>query len=84
MAVGFIGLSGVGYYLWLWALRYTSATNVTIFLALNPITAATLGVLFLGEVVSIRFLWGLGCVVAGLWLALKTRIRFGGGDVGVT
>jgi drug/metabolite transporter (DMT)-like permease len=85
LAVGFIGLnSGVGYYLWLWALHHTTATNVTIFLALNPITAAGLGVLFLGEVISIPFLWGLACVIAGLWLALKVRLHIGGKDVGVT
>jgi drug/metabolite transporter (DMT)-like permease len=85
LAVGFIGLnSGVGYYLWLWALRHTTATNVTIFLALNPITAATLGVLFLGEGISIPFLWGLGCVIVGLWLSLKVKAQLGGKDVGFT
>jgi drug/metabolite transporter (DMT)-like permease len=65
-------------------LHHTTATNVTIFLALNPITAAGLGVLFLGEVISIPFLWGLACVIAGLWLALKVRLQIGGKDVGVT
>ncbi|MEZ4662236.1 MAG: DMT family transporter [Caldilineaceae bacterium] len=70
LSVLFIGLcSGVGYYLWLWALSRTAATNVTVFLALNPITATVLGVLLLGERVTAQFLIGLVCVALGLWVA---------------
>jgi drug/metabolite transporter (DMT)-like permease len=70
LAVGFIGISsGIGYYLWLWALNHTTATNVTVFLALSPVTATVLGVLFLAERISIMFLCGLICVALGLWLA---------------
>jgi len=48
LAVGFIGVSsGIGYYLWLWALNHTTPTNVTVFLALSPVTATVLGILFL-------------------------------------
>lgn len=69
-AVIFIGLSsGGGYVLWLWALANTSATRVTVFLSLSPITAAALGALLLGEAVSSTMLAGCGCVVAGVWLA---------------
>ena len=40
----FIGLSsGVGYVLWLYALKHESPTRVTVFLALNPVTATLLG-----------------------------------------
>ena len=57
LAVGFIGVSsGVGYYLWRWALNHTTATSVTVFLALSPVSA-TLTLL------------GLACVVLGIWLA---------------
>ena len=39
--VAFIGVSsGVGYFLWLYALKHESPTRVTVFLALNPVTAA--------------------------------------------
>jgi drug/metabolite transporter (DMT)-like permease len=70
LAVGFIGVSsGVGYYLWLWALNHTTPTNVTVFLALSPVTATLLGVLFLTERVSTISLSGLICVALGLWLA---------------
>jgi drug/metabolite transporter (DMT)-like permease len=70
LAVAFIGVgSGIGYYLWLWALNHAPATDVTVFLALSPITAAWLGALLLGEPISAAALAGLACVVAGLWLA---------------
>lgn len=69
-AVIFIGLSsGVFFYLWLWALERTTATRVTVFLALSPITAAGLGALLLGEPLTLLLLLGLVCVVAGLCLA---------------
>jgi drug/metabolite transporter (DMT)-like permease len=68
----FIGLSsGGGYVLWLWALANTSATRVTVFLSLSPITAAGLGMLLLAEPVSSAMLAGLVCVVAGLWIAMR-------------
>jgi drug/metabolite transporter (DMT)-like permease len=70
LIVGFIGLSsGIGYYLWLWALNQTSPTNVTVFLALSPITAAGLGAWWLAERISPTFVVGLVCVALGLWLA---------------
>jgi drug/metabolite transporter (DMT)-like permease len=70
LAVIFIGVSsGVGYYLWLWALSHTTPTKVTVFLALSPITAAALGALFLEERVSMMLFLGLACVVLGLWFA---------------
>lgn len=70
MAVAFIGVgSGVGYYLWLWALGHAAATQVTVFLALSPISAAALGAAFLGERLSTTSVLGLACVAAGLALA---------------
>jgi drug/metabolite transporter (DMT)-like permease len=70
LAVLFIGASsGIGYYLWLWALNHTTPTRVTVFLTLSPITATGLGALLLAEEVSITALVGLACVALGLWLA---------------
>ena len=70
LAVVFIGLnSGVGYFLWLWALGHAPATKVTVFLALSPITAAWLGALLLAETISTLSLLGLALVALGLWLA---------------
>ncbi|HEX2112827.1 MAG TPA: DMT family transporter [Alphaproteobacteria bacterium] len=70
LAVLFIGVSsGVGYYLWLWALNHASPTRVSAFLALSPITAALLGTLLLGEPLSAGALAGLALVALGLWVA---------------
>lgn len=70
LAIVFVGLSsGVGYYLWLWALGRATPTKVTVFLALGPVTATVLGALLLAEPVTVQALVGLGCVVFGVWLA---------------
>ncbi len=73
LAVVFIGVgSAVGYYLWLWALAHATATEVTVFLALSPVTATLLGALWLGEVPSAPLLFGLASVALGLRLATTT------------
>ncbi|QQS14962.1 MAG: DMT family transporter [Rhodospirillales bacterium] len=70
LAVLFIGLaSGVGYFLWLWALAHTTPTRVTVFIALGPVTSAALGWIFLGERLSPLFAAALACLALGLWLA---------------
>jgi len=70
LAIGFIGIgSAAGYYLWLWALSHTTATRVTVFLALSPVTASGLGVVLLGERQTLMALLGLACVAAGLVIA---------------
>lgn len=70
LAVFFIGLSsGIGYYLWLWALGQMTPTRVTVFLAVSPVTATGLGAAFLAETISLMLLLGLACVALGLWLA---------------
>jgi drug/metabolite transporter (DMT)-like permease len=71
-AILFIGVSsGVGYYLWLWALNHSTPTRVTVFLALSPVTATLLGALWLGEAISPAIVAGVVSVGAGLWLALR-------------
>ena len=72
IAIVLIGLSsGIGYFLWLYALRHTSATRVTVFLALSPLTAALIGALFLGEAFTLALGAGLALVALGLWLATR-------------
>lgn len=73
MAVLFIGISsGIGYVLWLWALKHATPTRVTVFLSLSPITAALLGALILNETFTLGVLVGLVGVVSGLWLATRS------------
>jgi len=70
LAVLYIGIgSGGGYYLWLWALGHATPTQVTVFLALSPVTATVLGATLLGERISAPALLGLACVALGLALA---------------
>lgn len=70
LAVLSIGVSsGLGYYLWLWALSRTTPTKVTVFLALSPVTAIGLGALFLEEPMTPTLLIGVTCVVLGLGVA---------------
>jgi drug/metabolite transporter (DMT)-like permease len=72
LAIVFIGVSsGVGYYLWLWALNHAPATQVTVFVSLSPVTAAALGALLLGEAISIGAGIAVVCVALGLWLAVE-------------
>jgi len=71
-----IGLSsGIGYVLWLWALKHTTPTRVTVFLSLSPVTASLLGALILSEPFTLGVLVGLAGVVGGLWLATRPSAR---------
>jgi drug/metabolite transporter (DMT)-like permease len=80
LAVVFIGLSsGVGYCLWLWALNHATPTQVTVFLALSPVTAAVLGAGLLAEPLSRTSALGVACVAFGLWLAHRRRPEPDGG-----
>jgi drug/metabolite transporter (DMT)-like permease len=73
LAVLFLGSLGgaVGFGLWSFALRRSTPSKVAVFLALNPITAITLGVLLLHEPVTVRLLIGLVAVIAGIQLATR-------------
>ena len=71
--VFFIGASsGIGYFLWLYALKHESPTRVTVFLSLNPLTAALLGALLLHEMFDLWLLGAILFIAAGLWLATHT------------
>jgi drug/metabolite transporter (DMT)-like permease len=70
-AVAFVGLSsGVGYYLWLWALAHTTPTRASVCLALSPVTATALGFWLLAEPVTLMFGTGVLLVAIGLTCAL--------------
>jgi drug/metabolite transporter (DMT)-like permease len=79
LAVLLIGIgSGGGYFLWLWALDHASPTEVTVFLALSPITATLLGGAALDEAVSTLVWLGVALVTGGLWLATRGAPSAGG------
>lgn len=68
--LGIGAVSGVGYLLWLYALQRVWASNVAAFMGLSPLTASLLGLVFLGEAVTLADGLGVALVVAGLSLAL--------------
>ena len=71
-AVVFIGVSsGIGYFWWLYALKHESPTRVTVFLALNPVTAALLGWALLDEALHPAALGALVLIAVALWLATR-------------
>lgn len=71
-AVAFVGFSsGVGYFCWLYALKHESPTRVTVFLALNPVTAAFLGWVLLGEPLPAATFAALLLIALGLALASR-------------
>ncbi|HWI81703.1 DMT family transporter [Ramlibacter sp.] len=71
-AIVFIGVSsGIGYFWWLYALKHESPTRVTVFLALNPLTAAVLGWAALGEPLAPTALAALALVAIALRLATR-------------
>lgn len=70
--VGLIGASSAaGNVWWLYALKHESPTRVTVFLALNPLTAALLGRIFLAEDMGAWLLAAMVLIAAGLWLATR-------------
>jgi drug/metabolite transporter (DMT)-like permease len=78
-AVVFIGVSsGIGYFWWLYALKHESPTRVTVFLGLNPATAALLGWWLLDEAPGWSGLAALVFISFGLWAATRQPPR--GGD----
>lgn len=73
LAVWFLGTLGgaVGFGLWSYALRRSTPSRVAVFLALNPISAIALGVLLLGEPITVRLILALVAVLAGINLATR-------------
>ena len=74
LALIFLGTLGgaFGFALWIWALQRSTPSRVAVFIALNPMTAITLGVLLLHEPVNTTFLIGFAFVIAGIVLANRT------------
>jgi drug/metabolite transporter (DMT)-like permease len=71
-AIAVVGISsGLGYFTWLYALKHEAPTRVTVFLALNPPTAAVLGWALMNEPVHPFVYAALLLVAAGLWLATR-------------
>lgn len=68
--VVFLGVPGgaLAFFLWTWALSRLTPTQVAVYVNLNPVVAALLGLLLLGERRSLTFALGFAAVVAGVGL----------------
>lgn len=78
-----LGATVATYFLNLWAVKRVMATRVAIFIFLQPLIAATLGVVFRGEHITVRFAIAAGLVFAALLLRdspAKPAARLAAGD----
>lgn len=64
-----IGAAVISYTLWLWALRHTTPTLVSIALPVNPLMALFWGAILLGEDVTIEMIVGFALVIVGIAIA---------------
>jgi drug/metabolite transporter (DMT)-like permease len=72
--IGAIG-TALSYVLWSVALRRLSATNVMAFQYLTPLTAVTLGVIGLGEPLTLELALGGAAILLGVALAQETPVQ---------
>lgn len=70
-----IVISGYGYLVWNWAIQRVSAPRAAVFLTIQPIVGAALGIVFLGEAVTPYTVAGGGLVVLGLGLTVRRGPR---------
>lgn len=68
IAVIFLGsVAGAGQFsLFMWALRWLPPTTTVLYLTLNPIAAMVLGILVLGEHLTVELVAGMALVLAGI------------------
>ena len=52
--------------LFMWALRWLPPTTTVLYLTLNPITAVVLGIVLLGEKLTLNLVAGLALVLCGI------------------
>lgn len=71
LAVAYLGAIGAAltFYLWSFVLERTTATRVAVSVAVNPVSAAIVGSLLLGEPMSWALGLGIATIFAGIWLA---------------
>ncbi len=77
-AVLFLGIgSGIGYVMWLYALKSIAASTVTSYLMLGPVTALLGGARLLGEPLTVYAITGTVVLAAGLWMTTRPPGTFG-------
>ena len=68
LAVAYLGIgaAAISYTLWLWALRHTTPTLVSVALPMNPLMALIWGAVLLDERITAAMLVGFVLVIAGI------------------
>jgi drug/metabolite transporter (DMT)-like permease len=81
VALAYVVLGGTvaTYFLNLWALKRTEASHVALYVFLQPVVAATLGIAVLHDALTPRFLVATGLVFVALALRKPARRAGGGG-----
>lgn len=76
ISLGFLGIfcSGIAYIFWYDALYVLPASQVGVFMYLNPLMATVTAIVLLGERLSLRDIVGASFVALGLWLVNKKSI----------
>jgi len=64
-----VGGGALAFILWVLALQRTTPTRVASTMTVNPLAAALLAALLVGEPVSPNLFIGLAAVFAGIWIA---------------
>ena len=74
-AVAYLVVIGAAltFYLWVFALARTTPTRVANAITLNPVTAAIVAAILLGEPIGLNLVVGVAAVFAGIWLASTDR-----------
>lgn len=74
LAVAYLGLFGsaLTFFLWAFALGRTTPTRVAISVTVNPVAAAIVGAILLGEPIRWSLVAGLVTVFLGIWIATTT------------
>ncbi len=71
IAILYLGVGGAAltFFLWVFALARSTPTRVASTITLNPVTAAIVAALLLGEPIGWNLVVGIAGVFAGIWLA---------------
>jgi len=79
VAAGYLGLGGgaAAFILWVLALQRTTPTRVASTMTVNPLAAALLANLLVGEALTRNLVLGLVAVFAGIWIATTEARRRG-------
>lgn len=77
LTVFYLGVFGAAltFFLWAFALKWTTPTRVAISITINPVTASFVGAILLGEPLHWPLACGVATVFAGIWIGTRPQPR---------